>query len=469
MIFLLGRMRGDTAATPASSRSSRASATTGTSSTSSGSASSAACSSSSRHASTSRGTYRSTTDRPRTPVCLLPGRPARRVAGLASLAVFVARRHRPGPAGTPTLARSSHLRTPRRHPGVRHRQHQGRHPTPNTGNPFTSSHLHCHDGHLVSYGNNVHHLRQPAAVLHRGRPGCCSPRPARAATATTPTASVPRARPRSARTCRASAPATVDFWVATGRMPAADVKPVQAERKPTRLTPTAGARDRRLRQLARPGRARRSRTRTCTDANRRDGADLFSLNCAACHTITGAGDALAFGTTPRRCSPGITAPAGGRGHPDRPGQHAPLHGQPDRRPGARHRRVRDRPDPAPDQPRRLRPRRRRPGGRGLRRPALRGRRLALVCFWIGERRERRTPTTEPSRTHGSPHAGGRARRPAPGDAARHPQRAERIIAVDLPRRPRVRRRLRRRLLAELERRGSRRHPRRRPVPPRASA
>jgi len=26
------------------------------------------------------------------------------------------------------------------------------------------------------------------------------------------------------------------------------------------------------------------------------GADLFSLNCAACHTITGAGDALAFGT-----------------------------------------------------------------------------------------------------------------------------------------------------------------------------
>jgi ubiquinol-cytochrome c reductase cytochrome c subunit len=27
-----------------------------------------------------------------------------------------------------------------------------------------------------------------------------------------------------------------------------------------------------------------------------DGASLFSLNCAACHTITGAGDALAFGT-----------------------------------------------------------------------------------------------------------------------------------------------------------------------------
>ena len=31
--------------------------------------------------------------------------------------------------------------------------------------------------------------------------------------------------------------ATVDFWVSTGRMPAADVKAVEAERRPTRLTP----------------------------------------------------------------------------------------------------------------------------------------------------------------------------------------------------------------------------------------
>jgi len=31
-------------------------------------------------------------------------------------------------------------------------------------------------------------------------------------------------------------------------------------------------------------------------ANVSVGADLFQLNCAACHTITGAGDALAFGT-----------------------------------------------------------------------------------------------------------------------------------------------------------------------------
>ena len=30
--------------------------------------------------------------------------------------------------------------------------------------------------------------------------------------------------------------ATVDFWVSTGRMPATDVKAVEAERKPARLT-----------------------------------------------------------------------------------------------------------------------------------------------------------------------------------------------------------------------------------------
>ncbi|MGP0029576.1 MAG: c-type cytochrome [Acidimicrobiales bacterium] len=38
------------------------------------------------------------------------------------------------------------------------------------------------------------------------------------------------------------------------------------------------------------------------------GASLFSLNCAACHTITGAGDALAFGTNaPTLQNPKITA------------------------------------------------------------------------------------------------------------------------------------------------------------------
>ena len=69
--------------------------------------------------------------------------------------------------------------------------------------------------------------------------------------------------------------ATVDFWVSTGRMPATDVKAVEAERKPTRLTPAAGAGAGGLGQLARPVGARRAlpapgrgqpvgRARTCS-------------------------------------------------------------------------------------------------------------------------------------------------------------------------------------------------------------
>jgi ubiquinol-cytochrome c reductase cytochrome c subunit len=89
--------------------------------------------------------------------------------------------------------------------------------------------------------------------------------------------------------------ATVVFWVSTGRMPAVNVKAVEAERKPTRLTlkqadqlaAYVNSLDPAVPAIANPN---------LKGASVSDGADLFSLNCAACHTITGAGDALAFGT-----------------------------------------------------------------------------------------------------------------------------------------------------------------------------
>ena len=89
--------------------------------------------------------------------------------------------------------------------------------------------------------------------------------------------------------------ATVDFWVSTGRMPAADVKAVEAERAPTRLTPLQAL------ELAAWVNSLDPAVPAVPDphlagANQSVGQDLFSLNCAACHTITGAGDALAFGT-----------------------------------------------------------------------------------------------------------------------------------------------------------------------------
>jgi ubiquinol-cytochrome c reductase cytochrome c subunit len=89
--------------------------------------------------------------------------------------------------------------------------------------------------------------------------------------------------------------ATVDFWVSSGRMPATDVKAVEAERRPTRLTPTqalelaawVNSLDPAVPAVPYPH---------LNGANQSVGADLFSLNCAACHTIEGTGDALAYGT-----------------------------------------------------------------------------------------------------------------------------------------------------------------------------
>ena len=90
-------------------------------------------------------------------------------------------------------------------------------------------------------------------------------------------------------------PATVDFWVSTGRMPAATTNAVQAERKPARLSPKqalavaayVNSLDPAVPFVPYPN---------LKGANLADGADLFSLNCAACHTITGMGDALASST-----------------------------------------------------------------------------------------------------------------------------------------------------------------------------
>ncbi len=92
--------------------------------------------------------------------------------------------------------------------------------------------------------------------------------------------------------------ATVDFWVSTGRMPLA-VSSAQAVRKPVRFTRSEILQIVAFVQSQRPagvpqfGPAIPSvDTKT---ADLADGNTLFVLNCAACHTITGAGDALADG------------------------------------------------------------------------------------------------------------------------------------------------------------------------------
>jgi quinol---cytochrome-c reductase cytochrome c subunit len=92
-------------------------------------------------------------------------------------------------------------------------------------------------------------------------------------------------------------PATVDFWVSTGRMPLANPT-AQPLRKPPRfnrrqtlqivafvssLAPTS------------PDFPNGIPTVNTASANLAEGMSMFVLNCAPCHTVTGSGDALANG------------------------------------------------------------------------------------------------------------------------------------------------------------------------------
>jgi ubiquinol-cytochrome c reductase cytochrome c subunit len=86
---------------------------------------------------------------------------------------------------------------------------------------------------------------------------------------------------------------TVDFWVSTGRMPLADSS-VQATSKPPRFNKLQSLEISAYVQSLAPG-GIKVPVVNLSNANIGNGASLFTLNCAACHTITGAGDALANG------------------------------------------------------------------------------------------------------------------------------------------------------------------------------
>jgi ubiquinol-cytochrome c reductase cytochrome c subunit len=90
-------------------------------------------------------------------------------------------------------------------------------------------------------------------------------------------------------------PATVNFWVTTGRMPAENPNAIQAPRKPARLSDQQAIEISAFVNSLDPTGPSIPKV-NLKGANIAAGADLFSLNCAACHTITGDGDELAFGT-----------------------------------------------------------------------------------------------------------------------------------------------------------------------------
>ena len=90
--------------------------------------------------------------------------------------------------------------------------------------------------------------------------------------------------------------ATVDFWVSTGRMPLA-ISAIQAVRKPPRFdrkqTLEIAAFVASLAPASSSAPAIPAVNLSHTSLS--NGESLFVLNCAGCHTITGAGDALADG------------------------------------------------------------------------------------------------------------------------------------------------------------------------------
>ncbi len=87
---------------------------------------------------------------------------------------------------------------------------------------------------------------------------------------------------------------TIDFWVSTGRMPLADSS-VQATRKPRRLNQLQTLEVSAWVQSLTPGEGVQIPLVNTNKADLEQGGTLFTLNCAACHTITGAGDALMEG------------------------------------------------------------------------------------------------------------------------------------------------------------------------------
>jgi ubiquinol-cytochrome c reductase cytochrome c subunit len=163
-----------------------------------------------------------------------------------------------------------------------------------SGNPFKSTHLVCFDGKLIQYGNSaITYTNPPAAAASAGKllfDQTCSSCHGSEANGVSPDGQA-----TIGPNLQGVGAATVDFWITTGRMPATDIAAVEAERKPPVLSDAQALEvaayinslDPSVPAVPNPH---------LRGANVAVGASLFSLNCAACHTITGAGDALAFGT-----------------------------------------------------------------------------------------------------------------------------------------------------------------------------
>lgn len=150
-------------------------------------------------------------------------------------------------------------------------------------------------GSLVAYGNrDITYVAPPKALIPLGealyQQNCASCHGVRANGV--PAEGTPGAYPN----LRGLGPATIDFWVSSGRMPAADPRQVQALRKNPRLTKVQALAVAAWVNSLAPATPFIPVVHDVKKSDVAEGFSLFALNCAACHTITGGGDALASNT-----------------------------------------------------------------------------------------------------------------------------------------------------------------------------
>jgi len=164
----------------------------------------------------------------------------------------------------------------------------------NAGSPKGSNFTLCVNGQVHAYGNG--HSAGSSAILYTLPPSseiaagkalfeqtCSSCHGAQAEGS------------NAAPPLRGVGPATVDFWVTTGRMPAATPLQEQADRKPAKFNEHQAQQIAAFINSLDPAAPYIPHV-NMSGATVATGATLFALNCAACHTITGAGDELAYGT-----------------------------------------------------------------------------------------------------------------------------------------------------------------------------
>jgi ubiquinol-cytochrome c reductase cytochrome c subunit len=165
----------------------------------------------------------------------------------------------------------------------------------NSGTAASTARVHNAEGKLVAYGNSdITYVAPPTALIPLGEAlymqNCASCHGS--AADGVPAEGTPGAYPN----LRGLGPATVDFWIESGRMPASDPRQVQALRKPERLNHNQALAVAAWINSLSPATPYIPIVHSLPTADTSDGFSLFALNCAACHTVTGSGDALARDT-----------------------------------------------------------------------------------------------------------------------------------------------------------------------------